>query len=363
MTLKIQPIFDARNELTDADCAHEAIVLSTRIRLARNLRGERFPGWADSEQRRRILRQCEEAISALPLMQEGLLLEIDQLNDLEKQVLVERHLISRELTGQPDAGVAISSDQSCAIMINEEDHLRMQVLRRGFDFEQVWQTMDALDTELEQSMPYAFSCELGYLTACPTNVGTGLRASVMMHLPGLVISGQMEKVIRAVAQLGLAVRGLFGEGSDATGSIFQISNQQTLGESEGDIMRKLSGVLRTVVQQEDNARLKLCEKQPKLIADKIDRAYGILSHAHVITSAEAMNLLSLLRLGCDLGFIEAVERPRMDRLFIEIQPGHIQVSAHHPIDSAARDQRRADFLREEMTQLSPPRFDRGPFRG
>jgi len=249
LLLNIQPILDTRNEVTGSSVGHEAIVLSSRLRLARNLAGHRFPSWASSSQRHAVLAACEPAIASLPAMREGLVLEIAQLSELERQVLVERHLISRELSAHSDgAGIAVNRDQSCAIMINEEDHLRIQVLRRGFALEEAWSAIDAVDTALEASLDFAFTGGRGYLTACPTNVGTGLRASVMMHLPALVLSGHMEKVVRFANQLNLAVRGLFGEGSDASGSIFQISNQQTLGEEERTIVEKLRGVLRAVVE-------------------------------------------------------------------------------------------------------------------
>lgn len=358
MTLKIQPIFELRNEITDTAADTEAIVLSSRIRLARNLRGYRFPQWAEMAQRRDILQKVEAALSHEPKFAQGLFLPVDQLEEIERQVLVERHLISRELTEQkPGSAVVITMDQSSAVMINEEDHLRIQMLERGFDFDKLWSKIDALDTGLEERLDFAFDPELGYLTACPTNTGTGLRASVMMHLPGLVISGEMEKVIRAVGQLGLAVRGWLGEGSDASGSVFQISNQQTLGESEGKIMHKLTGVLKTIVEQEENARLRLLEKDAAVLHDRIGRAFGTLRHARVLSSSEAMNHLSLLRLACDLGFLPVGERARLDRLFIETQPAHVQVLAHEALTSRRRDLQRADLIREEIVRLPEPNFD------
>jgi protein arginine kinase len=203
----------------------------------------------------------------------------------------------------------------------------------------------------------AFSSELGYLTACPTNLGTGMRASVMMHLPALVLGTQMEKVIRAVNQLGLAVRGLFGEGSEASGSIFQISNQQTLGESEEEILKRLASVLQTIVEQEQNARAKLFESDSAKLLDKIGRAYGTVRNAHVLTSAEAMNCLSLLRLAADLSLLPEAERVNVDRLFIECQPGHVQLAARGALETEKRDVARARFLREQMAALPPLNFN------
>lgn len=358
MLINIQPIVERRNELTGKGLASEAIVLSSRIRLARNLEGRRFPDWANKSQREDILTACEAAIAALPEMQDGMILATEKLDELEKQVLVERHLISRELSRQSSgSGVAISQDQSCAIMINEEDHLRLQLLRRGFCFQDIWDSMSSIDDRLEQSLDFAYSTQRGFLTACPTNLGTGLRASVMMHLPGLVIAGHMEKVIRFANQLNLAVRGIFGEGSDATGSIFQISNQQTLGESEATIITKLTGVLKTVVEQEQNARLKILEDKRTYLLDKVGRAFGLLQNAHMMTSSEAMNHLSLLRLAADLSMLPESERVRADRLFIEVQPGHVQVLARRLLESTERDAQRAELLRKEFRDVPHPDFD------
>lgn len=360
--MQIQPLIDGKSELTHAAEPPQEVVISTRVRLARNLHGQPFPGWAKSTQRRAILSECEQAISSLSQMQQGAVLEIENLSDLEKQVLVERHLISRELSAHGSgSGVVVSQDQSAAIMINEEDHLRIQVLRSGYHFDDIWDSIDEIDTSLEDHLNYAFSEQLGYLTACPTNVGTGLRASVMMHLPGLVLAGQMEKVVRAVNQLGMVVRGLFGEGSDASGSLFQISNQQTLGESEQEIIRRLKGIIDTIKEQEINARLRLIENEPEKLADKIGRAYGIIQHGHVLSSSEAMNFLSLIRLAVDLNILPSEQRAQVDRLFLECQPGHIQFAARENIDSEGRDVARARMLREETGAMPPLNFDKLAF--
>jgi protein arginine kinase len=241
-------------------------------------------------------------------------------------------------------------------MVNEEDHLRIQVLRAGFQFKKVWNTINALDSDLEENIDFAFSPNLGYLSACPTNLGTGIRASAMMHLPALVISSQMEKVVRAVNQLGMAVRGLFGEGSDASGSIFQISNQTTLGESEEEIIKHLHGVLNTIIEQELNAREKLLEADQNKLFDKIGRAFGILQNGHLLNSGEAMNLLSLIRLGIDLGVFADTQRAVVDRLFIECQPGHVQHAAKGSFDPNQRDVLRASRLRSEFAKLPAPDF-------
>lgn len=333
------------------------IVLMTRVRLARNLSQFPFTGWAKEPQRAAVLTECTKAVQGITQMKKGTSLAMEELTDLEKQLLVERHLISRELSAAKEgAGVVISRDQTCAIMINEEDHLRMQVIRPGFQLKRVWNTMNAIDSALEESLDYAFNPELGYLTACPTNLGTGMRASAMMHLPALVITGQMEKVVRAVNQLGLVVRGLHGEGTDASGSIFQISNQTTLGEAEEGIIKRLHSVLSTIIEQEVNAREKLLDTEPNKLFDKIGRAFGLLQNGFLLNSTEALNLLSLVRLGIDLRVFPEARRQQIDRLFIRSQPAHIQQAVHGEVEPAQRDVLRASILRGEFEKFPRPDF-------
>lgn len=355
--MTISSLIDTPSELTDATSSKTAIVLMTRVRLARNLAGKSFPGWADKPERADVLDSCRQAVSAAPQMKRALNVAIDELSELERLILVERHLISRELSGSKGgAGVMISKEQAFSVMINEEDHLRIQVLRSGFQLKKAWNSINDFDSELEERLDYAFSPTLGYLTACPTNLGTGMRASAMMHLPALVISNQMEKVVRAVNQLGMVVRGLFGEGSDASGSIFQISNQTTLGESEEEIIKRLGSVLNSIIEHELNARSKLLEADANKLFDKIGRAYGILQNSHLLSSSEAMNLLSLLRLGVDLHVFPDTARSLIDRLFIEAQPGHLQHAQKGEFEPTQRDLLRASRLRAEFANVSGPNF-------
>ena len=348
-----------RAELTQAVKKAAPVVLCTRIRLARNLVDYPFPGRAKVSQRRKVLKSCADRIGAMPQMKRGTFLDVADLSDLEKQVLVERHLISRELCeGDEGTGVYINKAQTCSVMINEEDHLRIQFLKTGFSLKPVWKLTDNFDSELEKTLNIAFSPEFGYLTACPTNLGTGLRASVMMHLPGLVISDEMERVVRAVNQLGITVRGLFGEGSDATGHIFQISNQQTLGESESKILERLSSVLKTVIDHELNARYKYLEENCQRVCDRIGRAHGTLKSAYIISSDEALNLLSLIRVAVDFGMLPEKTRAEIDRLMIECQPGHIQYAVREDIDPEIRDISRANKLREEFDKMPTLDFDK-----
>ncbi len=354
--MTIHSLIDTPSELTSSAAASKcAVVLMTRIRLARNLAGRSFPGWADADQRAEILTTCREAVGSLSPMKRSVNVGVSDLNELQKLILVERHLISRELSGSKSgSGMVINRDQTVSVMINEEDHLRIQVLRAGFQLKKAWNAINDFDSALEEKLDYAFSPQWGYLTACPTNLGTGMRASAMMHLPALVISGQMEKIVRAVNQLGMVVRGLFGEGSDASGSIFQISNQTTLGEPEEEIIKRLQSVLQSIIEHELNARQKLLEADSRKLFDKIGRAYGILQHSHVLSSAEAMNLLSLLRLGIDLQIFPEDSRPVIDRLFIEAQPGHVQHAVQHDLQAGERDGMRATRLRDEFARFPAP---------
>jgi protein arginine kinase len=335
----------------------QPIVLSTRIRLARNISGHPFPGQANPEQKCAILTLCANALDALPQMRGAKLHEIGKLDEHERTVLIESHLISKDLASATSGAVLISRNQSASIMINEEDHLRVQVVRGGFQFKNAWKQAAELDTEIERVLQVAFLPRFGYLTACPTNVGTGLRASAMLHLPALVLAGQMEKVARAVGVEGLAVRGWLGEGSEASGSIFQISNQHTLGPSEEEVIAHLEFWLRNIIEQEENARLRLIGIDGMRLFDQIARACGILQNSMLLTSAEATGALSFMRLGCDLGLLSPAIRASVDRLLIEFQPAHIQ-AAFGATSSRIRDSYRALLALKTFGGTPPPAFAR-----
>ena len=355
---KIAALLDKPPETPEAAPGDQSIVLVTRIRLARNLADNPFPGWAKETQRGAILAKCEDAVAQIPQMKRSTALKMTELTEVERDVLVERHIISRELSASKEgSGVIISRDLASAVMINEEDHLRIAVLKPGLQLKRVWNAVSAIDDALEDTLDYAFTAKLGYLTACPTNLGTALRASSMMHLPALVITGQMEKVVRAVNQLGLVVRGLHGEGSDASGSIFQISNQTTLGESETSILKRLGGVLETIVDQEVNARERLLDGDARKLYDKIGRAYGLLKNSYVLSSTEALNLLSLVRLGAGVGVFPESSRPRLDQLFTLCQAGHIQYAEKTAKAAPERDTFRATMLRTEFENFPSPDFN------
>jgi len=334
---------------------HDRIVMSSRVRLARNVRDGAFPGWAKKPERVRVLELIRPAVESLPELKGAFSETMDNLSALDKQILVERHLISREHAARnAGSGVVLNAEETFCVMINEEDHLRMQALRPGLQLRQAWTAIDRLDTELEKKLNYAFGNDLGYLTACPTNLGTGIRVSAMLHLPGLVLAEQINPIIQSVNKLGLAVRGLYGEGTEALGNVFQVSNQMTLGESETTIVERLEKVLAQIIEHEENARATLLEKKPKMIHNHIGRAYGILANAHSISSKETMNLLSLLRLGVEVGSFPGADEALVDELFILTQPAHLQKQHSEKLSAEERDLLRADMLRVRLKPVSRP---------
>ena len=334
---------------------HDRIVMSSRVRLARNLKDATFPGWAKKPERVRVFDLIRPAIESLPEMKGAFSEAMDNLSALDKQILVERHLISREHAAKSSgSGLVLNRDETFCVMINEEDHLRMQALRPGLQLRQAWSAIDHLDSELEKKLDYAFNNDLGYMTACPTNLGTGIRVSAMLHLPGLVLAEQINPIIQSVNKLGLAVRGLYGEGTEALGNIFQVSNQMTLGENEITIVERLDKVLSQIIEHEENARQTLLEKKPKVVYNHIGRAYGILANAHSISSKETMNLLSLMRLGVDMDLFPGTQRALVDELFILTQPAHLQKQLSDKLSAEERDLIRADMLRERLKNVGRP---------
>jgi len=302
-----------------------------------------------------VLDRVKPEVEALPQMKNGFSQELDALSSLQKQVLVERHLISREQAARGEGSAAIvNRKQALCLMINEEDHLRMQSIRPGLALREAYDLVSSVDAQLETNLEFAFDHDLGYLSACPTNLGTGMRASAMLHLPGLVLSDQIAQVLQAVGKLQLAVRGFFGEGTESLGNLFQISNQSTLGESEETIVRRLERVIQQVTSHERNARQKLVEDDPDMVFDRVGRAYGTLRHAHVIPSKEALNLLSLLRLGAELGFFPPETGGTCDSLLMEIQPAHLQLHSGEKLTPEQRDAIRAEIIRSRLQSLDPP---------
>ena len=333
---------------------HNKIVMSSRVRLARNIKGAAFPGWAKKADRIKTLDIVRPAVESLPQMADHFSETMDNLTLLDKNILVERHLISREHAAKnAGSGLVFNREETLCVMINEEDHLRMQALRPGLQLKQAWQAIDQVDSKLEKKLEYAFSPDIGYLTACPTKRWIDLGSGA--GFPGLVLAEQINQIIQAVNKLGLAVRGLYGEGTEALGNVFQVSNQMTLGEAETDIVERLSKVLSQIIEHEENARGTLLEKKPKTVYNHIGRAYGILANAHSISSKETMNLLSLMRLGVDLGLFPDLDRAPVDELFVVTQPNHLQKRYSDKLTAEERDLLRADMLRERLRTVSRPK--------
>jgi protein arginine kinase len=326
------------------------IVISSRVRLARNLARFPFLTRASDAERAEIHEAVRRALDKIGLGDNGhLYVELETTNEMTNRFLLERHLISRELAnGSGDRGVLFNRSEMLAVMVNEEDHLRIQAIRAGFQLHDAFHDLQWLDDQLDRELEFAFSNEFGYLTACPTNVGTGMRASVMFHLPALVFTKQIDKVFSSVTKINLAVRGFYGEGTQASGDFYQISNQVTLGKSEEEILDLLDRVVPKIVAYERAVREHLLEKDRLRLEDKICRAFGVLRSARSITSDETMDLLSAVRLGVNLGLLHDVGMSTVNELFILTQPAHLQRLEKRDLTPEERDAARADFIRKHL---------------
>ena len=332
--------------------ADDDIVISTRIRLARNLVDFPFPIQADDTVLKSVASGVRAAVGKSRALKRLVAIEMEGVSDVDGGVLVERRLVSLEFLQRPlGAALLLDEDESLSVMVNEEDHLRLQTIRPGLALSEAWSEINKLDDRISSGLNLAFDLTLGFLTSCPTNVGTGMRASVMLHLPALALTGQMDTLSQGVAKLGLAVRGMFGEGTRNLGNICQISNQSTLGESEEDILKRLNAVIGQVVSHEKNARLKLLETRENFLFDNVGRAYGALKYAYSMSSQEALNSLSMLRLGVDLGLVASVDIHDVNELFILVQPAHLQKHAGKTLSSEERDEVRASMLRSRLRRL------------
>jgi protein arginine kinase len=326
------------------------VVISSRIRLARNLSDRPFLPTAGATTRTEIYRSLADTIMSTPAGADAWLVDLEAMDSIDREVLVERNLVSRQhIAGEGSRGVTISPDETCALMINEEDHLRIQGLRSGLQLEVLWEDVDGVDDTLANQLAFAFDRRFGYLTACPTNVGTGVRVSVMLHLPALKLTKEIERVARAAHDMHLAVRGMHGEGTDAVGDLYQLSNQTTLGKSEEEIIKVFSQtIVPKIVEYERTARQSLVERSPYLLDDKIWRAYGILLNARRVSSEETHVLLSPIRMGIHMGRFTEFDIPTLNEVFLHTQPAHLQKLQGKELDGAQRDIVRADYLRERF---------------
>lgn len=358
MSLDLQEMAHSCGEWLRGSGPESDIVISSRIRLARNLSDFPFIARtteADREQIEQILHARIDALESagkFPVSSESKgihYVNVEELEEVDRQFLVERQLISREHADAEGArAVVIDSGERFSVMINEEDHLRIQVMHSGLDLESAWEEINAIDDLLEEQITYAYNDRLGYLTACPTNVGTGVRVSVMLHLPALVITRQIDKVFRSLQKINLAVRGLYGEGSQAMGDFYQISNQVTLGMTEQELTSKVSDVVPVLLDYERQARDFLIRESQETLHDRVSRAHGILRTAQTISSEETLHLLSSVRMGVNLGLINDVPIPTVNKLFIHTQPAHLQKLAGMELDSSDRNIERASHLRHHL---------------
>lgn len=336
----------------DGTGTHSGIVVSSRVRLARNLEAFPFVHRATEEQLSEIVAQTLAAGAPSEALKEASFFDTSRLSEIDRQVLVERHLISPALAkARRHRGILVEHRERCSVMINEEDHLRIQTILSGFEPRKAWETVDRMDDELSWSLKYAYSARWGYLTACPTNVGTGLRASVLIHLPGLVLTKRIEAILRGVRQVGLVARGFYGEGSETVGNLFQISNQVTLGRSEPEMIEHLEKVARRLMESEERAREQLIREARFQIEDKIWRASGILENARLLTSQEFMNLASAVRLGVSSGVIARPKIRLLNELMVTTQPSHLQRLSGRKLNPSERDVLRARLVR---TRFSNP---------
>ncbi len=327
------------------------IVISSRVRLARNIAGYLFLSRSDKDMQRELLSLMKTSVEDSSIGGDLKFLDMNEISQQERDILSERYLVSRRLAEARDiSGVAIAADESLAIMMNEEDHLRLQVMSSGLQLRDAYSRIEKVEKSLEEKMEYSFSERYGYLTACPTNAGTGIRVSVMLHLPALKMAGQIEKVLRASGDMNLAVRGVFGEGSEPVGDLYQISNQTTLGKSEYQIIEELTKqAIEPVVEYERRARQRMLEDRSDILDDKIFRAYGTMSNARMISSEETLFLLSYIRLGVHLGRFDNISLHTINELFLLTQPAHLQNVCGEMMDPASRDIARASLIRSKLS--------------
>jgi protein arginine kinase len=327
------------------------IVLSSRIRLARNIKNHNFPHVMDVREGKEIIKKCSDAIlkSNTVLSKDFSLVELSSIEPVDRLSLVEKHLISPALVeNYESSAVLLNGDTTVSIMVNEEDHIRLQVIYPGFQLKEAYDMANMIDDVVEESIDYAYDQKMGYLTVCPTNIGTGLRASVMAHLPALTITDSINGILNAVTQVGMTIRGMYGEGSEAQGNIYQISNQITLGLSEEEIISNLIAVTRQIIGKEKAARRRLVESNMPRMEDNAWRSLGILKNARILPSTECLNLISNVRLGVDLGILKDIDSLKLNELMINTQPATLIKIEGRDLDTESRDIKRAQYVRERL---------------
>ena len=325
------------------------IIISSRARLARNLDKFPFSHWAKKKDLEYVLETVREASEAAPSLKKSFFIRLKEVSEVDRLFLVERHLMSPEHAKDVEyKALIIDPKEIISIMVNEEDHLRIQILQSGLNLKEAWRLIDEVDTELSKKLAYSYSAKWGYLTACPTNTGTGLRGSVMLHLPALVFTGQIGKVLQATSKLGLNIRGLYGEGTEAIGNFFQVSNQVSMGLAEEEIIDNIERIINQIISREDATCKSIMLKNKDEFIDRVWRAYGTLKSARIITSNETIMLLSAIRMGVDLGVVKNLDRKMVNELFMLTQPAHLQKLEGKVLSARERDIKRADIVRERL---------------
>lgn len=325
------------------------IVLTSRIRLARNSEGVPFPHILSKEKSDEITQDIYSSVINNDINKENdfKLFKLGELKPIERLAMVEKHLISKEhANNYKNAAVILNNNKNISIMINEEDHIRLQVMENSFDLKGIYERASEIDDAIEEKITYAFDSKLGYLTSCPTNLGTGIRASVMIHLPALTMIKNINNILNTVNQVGMTIRGFYGEGSNSMGDIYQISNQITLGLEEDEIINNIVGVTKKIIDNEISARNMIMKKQALELEDDIYRSLGMLRYTRIITTTECLNLLSKVRMGVEMDIIKDIDIKKLDELFVKVQPGTIQLNSYEEIDNRGRDVIRAKLVRE-----------------
>ncbi|HHV28022.1 protein arginine kinase [Acetivibrio mesophilus] len=327
------------------------VVMSTRVRIARNFNGIPFPSKMKKEDGQLIIKRVKEAVfgRSSAIGENFKFINIQELSPIKRQVLVEKHLISPNLAeSRIESGAIISGEENISIMINEEDHLRIQCLSAGLQLNDTWNLCNKIDNLLEESIDYAFDEKFGYLTCCPTNLGTGIRTSVMLHLPALTMTGYIKGILEICSKLGIAVRGLYGENSEAAGNMYQVSNQVTLGLTEEEIISNINNIAKQIIDQERTIRKQLYTQNSFRFEDRIFRSLGLLSNARIITSEEGLKLLSDVRLGVDMGIITDIDIKKLNEILLLVQPASLQESVGGPLNPEERDIKRAETIRSKL---------------
>ena len=346
----LQNLIKSKAEWTNGQGPLSDVVVSSRIRLARNIDNIPFTSRASQKDLESIFEIIQKIVNENSIFNDFNILLLDKLSPLESQFLMEKNLISSYFAKgkHPFRSCMFNKEETLSIMVNEEDHIRIQLLGSGLQLKKIWKLISRVDDEIEKKATYAFNEQEGYLTSCPTNVGTGMRASVMLHLPALVMENQMKEILKAISKIGYVVRGFYGEGSEAMGNLFQVSNQITLGLSEEEIIESLIRLCKKIIVQEKNERKNLLSNDKDKLEDLVWRAYGLLHNVRIISSMEAMELLSKLRLGVELKMIPNIEMNQLNQLILMIQPAYLQIMYKEIADQINRDIKRAALIRSKI---------------